>query len=162
MLSSHRSQSIGGFLRQRGAVLLEAFIAILLFSMGMIALVAVQAAAIKNSADAKHRTEAAYLANQIIAQMWVDGPANLPSYAHNPTTGSTCTFGGAASSNANVIAWLGDASTRGTVSGNLPGAGSARQQISIGANNVVTVTVCWQNVGETAVRNYIGVAQING
>lgn len=151
-----------GICKERGAVLLEAFIAILLFSMGMLALAGVQAAAIKNAADAKYRTEAAYLANQIIAQMWTESPANLPTYAHNPTTGGTCQFGGAASVNANVVAWLGDADTPRTVAGSLPGANAARSQITIGANNVVTVTVCWQNPGETVTRNHIGLAQIKG
>ena len=146
----------------RGAVLLEAFIAVLLFSMGMLALVGVQAAALKNTADAKNRTEAAYLASQIIAQMWVESPASLSTYAHNPSTGGACSFSGAASSNANVVAWLGNATTPGTVAGNLPGATTTRQQITIGANNVVTVTVCWQNPGESVTRNYTGLAQING
>jgi type IV pilus assembly protein PilV len=162
MLRSHTLKSTIGICKERGAVLLEAFIAILLFSMGMLALAGVQAAAIKNAADAKYRTEAAYLANQIIAQMWAENPVNLPAYAHNPTTGGTCQFGGAASANANVIAWLGDAGTPGSVAGSLPGAGAARSQITIGANNVVTVTVCWQNPGESATRNHIGLAQING
>jgi type IV pilus assembly protein PilV len=143
-------------------VLLEAFIAVLLFSMGMLALVGVQASALKNTADAKHRAEAAYLASQIIAQMWVESPANLATYAHNPSTGGACTFSGSASSNPNVLAWLGNLSAPGTVAGNLPGAGAARQQIAIGANNVVTVTVCWQNPGETVPRNHVGIAQING
>jgi type IV pilus assembly protein PilV len=145
----------------RGAVLLEAFIAILLFSMGMLALVGVQASALKNAADAKYRAEAAYLANQIIAQMWVESPANLPGYAHNPT-GTGCNFGGGASANSNVVAWLGTASTPGTVAGSLPGASAARQQIAIGANNIITVTLCWQNPGETVTRSYVGLAQING
>ena len=148
--------------RERGAVLLEAFIAILLFSMGMLALVGVQASALKNSADAKHRAEAAYLANQIIAQMWAESPANLAAYVHNPSTGGTCNFGGAGSANPNVVAWLGNVSTPGTVAGSLPGATAARQQITIGANNVVTVTVCWQNPGESVTRSYVGLAQING
>lgn len=150
-----------GPIQVRGAVLLEAFIAVLLFSMGMLALVGVQAAALKNTADAKNRTEAAYLASQIIAQMWVENPSNLAAYAHNPS-GSNCAFSGSASSNANVVAWLGTSSTPGTVAGTLPGALSARQQITIGANNIVTVTVCWQNPGETVTRNYVGLAQING
>jgi type IV pilus assembly protein PilV len=48
------------------------------------------------------------------------------------------------------------------VAGNLPGATPARQQIAIGANNVVTVTICWQKPGETIPHNYVGMAQING
>ena len=146
---------------QSGSVLLEAFIAIVLFSVGMLSLVGVQAAALKHSSESKNRVEAAYLANQIIAQMWADNPANLASYVHNPT-GGACNFGGGASANANVTAWIGNAATYGTVAASLPGATAARQQITIGANNVVTVTVCWQSPGDTGVHSFTGVAQING
>ena len=155
-------RSHAGMRAQQGSVLLEAFIAILLFSIGILGLVGMQAAAMKNSAEAKNRAEAAYLANQIIGQMWADNPANLASYAHNAAAGTACNAGGTASTNANVTAWLGNASTPGTVAGNLPGATAALQQISIGANNTVTVTVCWQKPGETTPHNYVGIAQING
>jgi len=146
---------------QRGSMLLEALIAILLFSMGILGLMGLQAIALKNTADAKYRTEAAFLANQIIGQMWADHPANLATYAHNPTTAGNCAFGGAASANASVTAWLGNATTVGTVAGNLPGATSNRQQITVGAGNLVTVTICWQGPQEAAPHNYVTVAQIN-
>ena len=149
---------------QNGSVLLEALIAILLFSMGMLALAGVQAAAIKNAAEAKYRAEASFLANQIIAQMWGENPANLASYQHNPTTGAPCTFTGGASANANVVAWLGTGANPapGTVAGNLPGAPSTRQQIVIAAGNVVTVTICWQPPTDPLPRSFVSVAQING
>ena len=147
---------------QGGSILLEALIAILLFSMGMLALAGVQAAAIKNAADAKNRAEASFLANQIIAQMWAENPANLAAYRHNPTTVARCNYAGGASGNGNVVAWLGNAGSPGTVAGNLPNAGSNRQQIMVEANNVVTVTICWQNPSDPAPRSFVGVAQING
>ena len=146
---------------QRGSMLLEAIIAILLFSMGILALMGLQASALKNTADAKYRSEAAFLANQIVGQMWGENPVNLAAYAHNPTTAGTCSFGGGASANANVTAWLGNASTLGTVAGNLPGATSAKQQITIGAANLVTVTICWQGPREAVPHNYAAVAQVN-
>jgi type IV pilus assembly protein PilV len=147
---------------QAGSILLEALIAILLFSMGMLALAGVQAAAVNNASDAKYRAEASFLASQIIAQMWAENPANLGSYQHNPTTRGRCDPAGGASANANVVAWLGSASTPGTVAGNLPGAGASRQQITVEPNNIVTVTICWQNPSDPAPRSYVGVAQING
>jgi type IV pilus assembly protein PilV len=64
---------------QRGVVLLEAMVAILLFSMGVLALVGLQAAMIKNTADSKFRAEASYIAQQWIGRMWAD-PANLGGY----------------------------------------------------------------------------------
>lgn len=152
-----------GFRAQGGAMLLEALIGILIFSMGILALVGLQAVSLKNTAEAKSRSDAAFLANQIIGQMWADDPANRAGYAHNPTAGAgTCVFGGGASSNANVTAWLGASGTTGTVLDTLPGATSALQQISVAAGNVVTVTICWQKPGEPAPHRYQAVAQING
>lgn len=56
---------------QSGSLLLEAFIAILIFSMGILAIVGMQTSAIKSSSDAKYRSDASLLANELIGQMWV-------------------------------------------------------------------------------------------
>jgi type IV pilus assembly protein PilV len=58
--------------KQDGVMLLEAIIAILIFSFGILAIVGLQAAAIKNGGDAKYRTDASLLTNQLIGQMWAD------------------------------------------------------------------------------------------
>ena len=142
---------------QRGSMLLEGLIAILLFSLGILALMGLQAFAISTTADAKYRAEAAFLANQIIGQMWVADPATLAGYANYATTGAgNCTFTGAASANGDVTQWLG------TVTGSLPGATAALQQIKIGAGNLVTVTVCWKGPQETIPHKHVAVTQING
>lgn len=62
---------------QRGVVLLEAMIAILLFSMGVLALVGLQAAMIKNTADSKSRADASYIAQQRIGLIWADPSAAI-------------------------------------------------------------------------------------
>jgi type IV pilus assembly protein PilV len=146
---------------ERGSVLLEALIAMLLFSIGILGLVGLQGTAVKGTAESRYRAEAAFFTNQIIGQMWADNPANLASYAHNPA-GAACNFAGGASGNANVNGWLGDPATPGTVMGTLPGATAARQQIVVGPNNTITVTICWQPPGEDVPRNFVAVAQING
>ena len=51
---------------QQGVVLIEAMIAILLFSLGVLAIVGLQAAMIKNVDDSKYRTEASYIAQKRI------------------------------------------------------------------------------------------------
>ena len=56
---------------QSGIALLEALVAILIFSVGILALVGLQATAIKQSSDARYRSEAAALANELIGQMWL-------------------------------------------------------------------------------------------
>jgi type IV pilus assembly protein PilV len=64
---------------QAGVMLIEALIGILIFSIGILALLGMQGAAIKNTNDARYRSEASYLASQIVGQMWVDLD-KLPSY----------------------------------------------------------------------------------
>jgi type IV pilus assembly protein PilV len=140
--------------KEQGMIIIEGIMAILIFSLGVLAIVGMQAVSIKNSADSKYRSDASFLANQIIGQMWVDQP-NLAQYAHHATAGaSPCTPGGAPSGNANVTAWLA------TLSSALPGADESKQQIAIGANNVVTVTVCWRGPQETQDHNFVATAQI--
>ena len=123
--------------RQNGSLLLEGMIAILIFSFGVIALMGMQAASIKNTSDAKYRVSASLLANRIIGQMWVDR-ANLASYA-TPTT------------------WLAQ------VAAELPNGGGG---VTIGTDPNTnspraTVTVTWQLPGQQA-HQYVAVAEING
>ncbi len=58
---------------ESGFMLLEALLAILIFSLGILALVALQAKSIQLASDAKYRTNATLLANQLIGEMWVSG-----------------------------------------------------------------------------------------
>ena len=78
---------------QQGVVLLEAMIAILIFSMGVLAVVGLQAAMVKNTADSKFRADASYIAQQRIGLMWSD-PANLANYLEANTDISTLLPGG--------------------------------------------------------------------
>jgi Tfp pilus assembly protein PilV len=73
---------------QSGVMLLEALIAILIFSLGILSLVALQATAIQLTGDAKYRTDATLLANRLIGQMWVSN--DLTAFA---TGGALTTHG---------------------------------------------------------------------
>lgn len=123
---------------QRGIMLLEALIAILIFSLGILAMIGLQAQSIRNSAEAKYRADASFLADQVIGYMWADR-ANVALYAHHPS-GSACAPSGSASSNANVTSWLAN------VSALLPGATADLQSIAVdAATRQVTVTICWES-----------------
>lgn len=78
---------------QRGVVLIEALVAILIFSVGILAVVGLQAAMIKNTAEAKYRSEASYIAQARVGQMWAD-PANLADYLETDTDISALLPGG--------------------------------------------------------------------
>lgn len=59
---------------QRGVILLETLIAVLIFSIGILALVGLQAVMIGNTSDAKYRSEASLIAQKRIAEIWGTDP----------------------------------------------------------------------------------------
>lgn len=69
---------------QEGVVLIEVMVAILIFSLGVLAIVGLQASMIKNTADAKYRSEASYIASNRIAEIWAD-PDNAATYVEANT-----------------------------------------------------------------------------
>lgn len=63
---------------QHGGFLLEALVGILIFTLGVLGLVALQARAIAYTGDAFQRGDAAFLANAYVSKMWADSRAQLP------------------------------------------------------------------------------------
>lgn len=117
--------------KQGGALLLEALIAILLFSLGILSLVGLQATSIANVAEAKYRADASFLANQLIGQIWVNR-TNLASYA----------YAGSGAPPGVLNSWVDQ------VKGALPGASTNLPSVVMGAGNQVTVTILWQRPEE--------------
>ena len=138
---------------QDGFALIEALVSIAIFSFALIGLVSLQSVAIASSIDAKYRSDASYLANQIIGKVWSDRGA-IATYNHLGA-GAPCTAGGAASTNPAVLGWLSD------VAATLPGAPSSVQSLTVGAGNTLTVTICWKRAQETSYHQHVTVAQIN-
>ena len=60
-----RTQSAAPAGAQQGVMLIEALVAILIFTLGIVALMGLQANSMKQMSDAKYRTDASYLANCI-------------------------------------------------------------------------------------------------
>lgn len=139
-----KSQSLSNSSMQQGSVLLEGLIAILIFSMGILAIVGLQAAAIKTVADSQYRLEASFLANQLIAQMWTDA-GNIPNYALP---------GGAAAED-----WKDQVTTT------LPGAASNLPTVDVdgdaASGYTVTMELNWKAPGEDAPHTYMTIAYIN-
>ncbi|HEY6239421.1 MAG TPA: hypothetical protein VIW78_01140 [Burkholderiales bacterium] len=77
--------------RERGVMLIEALIAILIFSIGILAVVGMQGVAIKDVTMARYRSEAAFLAQELIAQMWTDN-GNIGKYATSGTDPRVATW----------------------------------------------------------------------
>ncbi|MFO1362117.1 MAG: type IV pilus modification protein PilV [Burkholderiales bacterium] len=159
--------------RQSGIALLEALIGILLFSLGILAMVAMQAASVNAVADAQYRIEAVNATNQLLAQMWtaVDRSSagatqnSLLSFEHQ-TSGAPneCNFSGNPANAGVVTNWLAHLNSGGPSGAPLlPGATPAMQQIEVdtGASNRVTITLCWQAPNDTTPRRHTVVAYIH-
>lgn len=63
---------------QQGVVIIEAMIAILIFSIGVLGIVGMQANMVKNTSESKFRADASYIAQQQIGVLWV-APDSLPA-----------------------------------------------------------------------------------
>ena len=133
---------------QAGVMLIEALIGILIFSIGILALIGMQGQAIRNTTDARYRSEAAFLATEVIGRMWID-IANLPKFDNDY---------------ASAFAPRDDWATKVAVT--MPGvdlAGATRPTIELDATtNEVIVTIIWQQPGETATRRLQMVNRIHG
>lgn len=70
-----------------GVMLLEALIGILIFSIGILALVGMQATSVRQVSSAKYRTDASLLANDLMGQMWLGDrtPVNLTANFSSPS-----------------------------------------------------------------------------
>jgi len=137
---------------QRGATLLEAMVGILIFSLGILALVGMQALAIKQVTDAKYRADASFLANQIIGEMWVKRSSPTFLIDHD--------YDGNGSPPAGLVNWVS------SVQNSLPGisAGSNQPTVTVAGtptNWTVTVRVFWQPPAATANHNHVTIAYIN-
>ncbi len=124
-------------------MLIEALIGLLIFMLGILALIGMQGVAMQYTIDARHRSEASFLANQIIGTMWVDR-ANLSSY--------DTSLGGGNSARA---AWIS------SVQATLPGATDGNAPVIAISDRQATVTVSWQRPGDSAPSRHQAVAQIN-
>jgi len=163
---------------QKGVALLESLIALLIFSLGVLAIVSLQATSARASAEAAIRADAALLANQVIGLMWADDRAQLANYAYKADagTGSLCEAAFAAGASAassspagDLASWLGESSKPGSVLGTLPGAQARIQVLGAGTTNIVSVTLCWRSNntaaggdGRAIYHSYETVAQIQG
>jgi type IV pilus assembly protein PilV len=146
---------------QRGAMMLEALIGILIFSTGIQPQIGIQALSNAYASDAKYRADASFLANQIIAEMWVNRVAAFPAadaaspyaYAGNGTDVDDAPD--------LIENWVQ------TIVDNLPGAASYHPIITV--DNVaasatyrqVSVTVRWRPPNSETTRNHLAIALIS-
>lgn len=147
----------GGSKGEQGAfVMLDALIAILIFSVGILGMMEMQASATASAGAAKYRTDAAMLADRLIAQMWTGDVVN--NSALFKTGGATYNIWAAS---------LDCGSTTALTTTCLPNSGGANKPsvvfdtATIGTVNTpaVTITITWQAPSDLTSHSYVTVTQ---
>jgi len=132
---------------ERGATLIEGMLAILIFSIGILGIMGLHAASIRNTTDAQFRAEASHLANGVIARMRVYDAGLVTTDFASP-------------SGAQFTQWLTDlAAAKAT----LPGMAANPPTVAFGGatGREITVTIFWQAGGDTAVHQQIVYSQLD-
>lgn len=130
---------------QAGFTLIEGLVAILIFSIGVLALIGLQVASIRQSSAAKYRSDASLLSNQLIGEMWVTDRLPTQLQANFATGGPR--YG----------AWLAD------VQRTLPIAAASAPTVEVSATGIVTVNVFWKAPNEAPAdpaHRYTAIAQV--
>ncbi|MBL8412808.1 MAG: type IV pilus modification protein PilV [Propionivibrio sp.] len=149
--------------QQSGIMLLEALIAILVFSLGVLGIVGLQATAVAATRDAKYRTDAGLLANELVGQMMTGNRvgANLQANFQgddDDSLGTSVLVDGPL-----YLLW------RARVRAALPGADTNDPQVIFDivgdpgppqTASVVRITVRWMPPNETVPHSYQVVVQI--
>ena len=164
---------------QAGFFLIEAMVAILIFALGILGLVAMGGTAVSSQSDAQYRTEASSLADAIAGEVALgldrtseaNKAASLLNFAHqaNPAPSDVppaCSFSGTpinAGTAPGVATLLSRAANLGPGLG-LPGATTANQQIFVDAPgnfNRIVITLCWKTASDSAWRRHTLVTYVN-
>ncbi|MBA2674664.1 type IV pilus modification protein PilV [Ramlibacter sp.] len=142
-MHAHHARTAAPRKAQGGFTLIEVLVSVLLFSIGILGAVGMQARAIRMSTDAQQRAEAAFLADQLLARLLISNKSTSSTFNHYATVGATCAPGGSASTNAVVTEWLAD------VTATLPRAQADEQQVIVSGGSTppdeVTIRLCWKN-----------------
>lgn len=133
--------------KQSGVMLLEALIAVLIFSLGILSLVALQTASIRLTGDARYRASAAIAAERLFAEMRISGLDSV---------GLASAFASGDPGGAEYTKWKQD-----VVSNSLAGLVSDPPIVNVDGDGVVTVTIAWKTApNSTEKHKHTAVTQI--
>lgn len=145
---------------QSGVMLLEALIAILIFSLGILGLISLQASTVQAGRDAQYRSQASALAGDLVGQMWASDRVGANLQTNFQGDGEQAGPSNVVTDGAAYTAWA----TR--VASQLPGTADFPPIVQVTAGVVgppptatqVTITVKWRAPNEGAGNHAYSVA----
>jgi len=115
---------------QAGFSLIEAMVAILIFSIGVLAMIALQVTSVRQSTNARYRSEAALLANRLIGEMWITDRVTATLQTNYNTGGAAYTTWATA------------------VQATLPASAASAPTVVVANDGQVTVDLFWKAPNE--------------
>jgi len=135
----------------RGASLLEVLIALLIFSLGILGIVGLQASMNTRSTEAKLRADAAMLADELVGRLWIEPPSTRTDFQYRQTA-TSCPADSNGSAPAKLAAWKAKMETL------IPGA---RARIVVDSTNgEAEITLCWLRPQTNEWSNHVARARI--
>ena len=138
--------------RVRGFSLIEVLVSIVVFAVGVLSFLGLQARSVRLSTEAQNRNIAALLANDLVSRMWVS----------NRTAATLQANFGSTANGAGYQAWAAKVSASG-----LPSASSTVAFSSVAgggssatASSLATITITWQGPANSGSHNYVLQAQM--
>ena len=128
---------------QSGVVILEALIAIFIFSIGILGLVGALSSSVTNASEAQYRTEAAFFAETLIGELRVADPATRATNYSSPSGSAFDTWKTRVTSGYSALPSAGNTANLPTVV--FSGTG----------NRNVLITIKWQAKNSTTTRQYV-------
>jgi type IV pilus assembly protein PilV len=131
--------------RQRGSSLIEALIAISIFSFGLMGIAGLQAQLFTAGQQSQLRAQASYLAEEIFGIASAD-PGNVGCYTMDASGAGTCS---------STLAKAAVADWRQRAMSALPGATDHPPTVTYGVDGTLTITLLWKRPQETVQHNYV-------
>jgi type IV pilus assembly protein PilV len=115
---------------QRGMALLECLMALLIFSVGLLGLLGLEARVMSISTDSENRGRASMIASEVASQMWLNNTVDPVALAATPAYTA-------------LLARVADQSQ-----GGLPGGLPPAVVPVVGTTNAADITITWQEVAD--------------
>jgi type IV pilus assembly protein PilV len=142
--------ALGSKSAQRGTSLIEALVAVMVFSFGVVGMAGLQAHLFGAAVQSQYRAQASHLSEELLGLAAAD-PGNATCYTMDATGPGVCSSTSAGTA---VVDW------RARALQSLPGATQRPPTVTYAADGTMTITLLWNRPQETVQHNYVATTNL--
>ncbi len=121
---------------QSGSFIIEAIVSLLLFGVGVIAMLAISANSLNQVGQSKARNDASYIAGELISEMWVSSTVNLTEWRTRLQTAVPGATGTVYFSTCDCVETV-------VATGNVCSGAASGTAVAVASPQAVTVCITW-------------------